>query len=152
MNKNCQNIYKAARESAGFTQEEVSQLLNVCCRSVSEYETGKTIPNDDIVCAMIEVYGTRYLAYMHLKRSMEVRKRFLPEIDVGDLAKLVLRWQKKVGDLHRISGQIMKIACDGKFDGEEKAGWIDVEKKINEVAGAALSLIFSSKDRENGFT
>ncbi|MFS8542113.1 MAG: helix-turn-helix transcriptional regulator, partial [Tissierellales bacterium] len=69
MKKRCRNIYRIARKSAGYTQEEAAELLHVSPRSLSDYEQGKTIPPDDVVCKMVEIYGARWLGYEHLRQS-----------------------------------------------------------------------------------
>ena len=141
------NIYKTARQSAGFTQEQAAELLHLSIRSLSDYEGGKTIPGDDIVCGMIETYKTEWLGYEHLKRSAEVGQRYLPDIDLTDLAKSVLRLQKEVADVVQVNPDMVEVACDGIVDGHEEEKWQTITKEINDMAGAALAVGFSQKER-----
>ena len=139
MKKRCRNIYRIARKSAGLTQEEAAELLNVSPRTLSDYEQGKTIPPDDVVCRMIEVYKADWLAYKHLKQT-EIGNRYLPNIDSTDLAKSVLRLQKEVRDFQVISNEIIDIACQGMIKEHDK--WRSIVEKINGMVGAALSVVF----------
>jgi len=139
----CGNVYQVARKSAGLTQDNAAELLHISVRSLGAYENGETIPPDDVVCNMIEVYQARYLGYMHLKQSTEVGRRFLPDLDISDLAKSVLRLQKEVGDLKHINSDMIEIACDGAVEESEKDRWKSITKEINEMAGAALAVSFS---------
>ena len=75
MPKQLPNIYKIARESSGFTQEKASELLATSVTSLKAYEYSQRIPPDDIVIKMIEIYDAQYLAYQHLKTSVEVGKK-----------------------------------------------------------------------------
>ena len=143
MKGRCGNIYKIARSYTNLTQEQASELLHISPRSLSDYEAGKTIPGDDIVCMMIETYGTSWLAYEHLKQSTVVGQRYLPRIDFTDLAKSVLRLQKEVRDLECVNNDMIDIACDGLVDKKETDRWNHVVKEINEMAGAALAVVFS---------
>ena len=44
MESNCRNIYKNARDAAGFTQERWATFLGVSVESVRLYETGRGLP------------------------------------------------------------------------------------------------------------
>ncbi|ADQ06480.1 helix-turn-helix domain protein [Caldicellulosiruptor hydrothermalis 108] len=139
------NIYKTARKNAGLTQMQAAELLNVSVRSLADYETGKTIPPDDVVIAMIEVYKAQWLAYSHLQKSTLIGKRYLPEIDLSDLPKAVLRLKKEIADLEKLDSEIINIACDGKIDKHEKMAWGRIVKEIREAISAAYSVIFSKE-------
>lgn len=147
MRKQCENIYKIARKAAGLTQEQAAELLHISVRSLTEYEAGRTIPASDIVCKMIEVYGTPWLAYEHLRQSSEVGRRYLPEVDLTDLAKSVLRLQKEVADVENIKPKMVEVACDGVVHPHEEEIWSRVIKEVLEMAGAALAVVFSQKER-----
>jgi transcriptional regulator with XRE-family HTH domain len=143
MTRNCGNIYKFSRKQAHLTQEQAAELLSISTRSLLEYEAGRVTPSDDVVCNMIEIYNLPQLAYMHLKLSTEIGRRFLPDISYSDLAQSVLKLQKEVGDLSKVSGEMIDIACDGIIEEDEKKRWGEVTKQINHVAGAALTLMFA---------
>jgi transcriptional regulator with XRE-family HTH domain len=74
----CKNIYKLYRQAARINQDVAAESLNVSTRSLSDYETDNTIPPDDVVCRMAEIYDAPILAYMHLKTNNEVGRRYLP--------------------------------------------------------------------------
>lgn len=143
MKGNCRNIYANARKKAGLSQEHAAELLNISVRSLADYEAGKTVPADDVVCGMIQHYKTLTLAYLHLKTSTEVGRRYLPDIYATDLAQSVLRLHKEVDDLKLINSDMYEIACDGKVDHNENDRWNIVKKEVREIAGAALSLVFT---------
>jgi len=119
MKRNCGNIYKTARRNAGLTQEQAAERLYTSTRSLLEYEAGRTTPPDDVVCRMVLVYGDKSLAYMHLKQSTEVGRKFLPELYILDLPRSVLKLQKEVMDVTKISPDIVDVSCDGKVDEKE---------------------------------
>lgn len=139
----CENIYKSARQAAGLTQEQAAALLNVSPRTLLEYEAGRIIPADDIVCKMVEVYGIKHLAYLHLKQSTEVGRRFLPDLHIMDLPRSVLRLQKEVKDVTDINPEIIDVACDGVIEEHEHDAWQNIQKELLEMVGAGLSVIFA---------
>ncbi|MCL2215440.1 MAG: helix-turn-helix transcriptional regulator [Defluviitaleaceae bacterium] len=89
MNKNCENRYKLCRETAGITQEQAAELLNVSVRQLSDYENGKAKVSDDTVERMAHHYKSHLLAWWHLKHH-SVLGKYLPEVmltsTVGDMA------------------------------------------------------------------
>lgn len=143
MNESCRNIYQLARNIAGLTQIEASERLNVSVRALGNYELGNTIPHGDIVADMAQVYETRWLGYEHLRLSTRLGELILPPINVDDVAKSVLVLQKESSDVDDVKNCMIKIACDGKIDKHEEDRWDQVTKEVREMAGAALSVVFS---------
>lgn len=137
------NIYKMARKSAGLTQNEAAELLNVSVRSLADYETGRTVPPDDIVVAMVEVYKTGWLAYGHLKNSTLVGQKFLPDLCINELPAAVINLRKEIKDIFKAEDDIDNIVCDGKVDKKEKPVWDKIVKEINDVISAAFGIVFS---------
>lgn len=145
MRERCRSIYQLARKNAGFTQEEAAELLHISVRTLADYESGKTIPNFDVVDSMVDIYNAKWLGYEHLRQSSELGKQMLPPINIDDLAKSVLILQKETADVERIKNEIIQIACDGLIEEHEKQSWEEVVKEVLEMAGAALSLVFINK-------
>lgn len=147
MKTSCRNIYKTCRENADMSQEKAVEHLFVSTRSLSDYETGHTIPGDDTVCRMIEVYNAPELAYLHLKQNTEVGKRYLPAICLDELPRAVLRLQKESRDMEAIESDLISIACDGVVDNSEQSIWGRAKSELQELAGAALAVLFTRKEK-----
>ena len=130
MPKLCRNIYKTYRVNAGFTQEQAAEILTVSVRSLADYETGKRIPSDEVVCAMVRTYDDKCLAYMHLKENTLVGMRYLPEVEFSDIAKSVLKLQKEISDMRKVNDSMIEIACDGVIDEHEEEEWKGIAKEI----------------------
>ncbi len=143
MNESCRNIYQLARNVAGLTQIEAAELLSVSLRTLGGYEALNPIPHSDIVHAMVEIYGTKWLGYEHLRLSTQLGKQVLPPINIDDIAKSVLVLQKESSDVEEVKNCMVKIACDGRIDKHEEGRWDEVTKEVFEMAGAALSVVFS---------
>ena len=142
MPKSCSNIYQTSRVNAQLTQIQAAEILNVSVRSLVDYETGKTIPGDEVICAMVKAYDAKCLAYMHLKENTLVGRMYLPEVEFSDLAKSVLKLQKEISDMRKVNESMIEIACDGVIDEYEEEEWKGIAKEIGDVAGAAMALIF----------
>ncbi len=146
MQSECMNIYKKARLAANIkSQELAAEKLHISKRSLADYETGETVPPDDVVCAMVELYSNRWLGYQHLQAHSKIGRRYLPEIHETDLAVAVLKLQKEVRDIDGIQSAMIEVACDGRVDHHERSQWGNVEKEVREVAGAAMALVFAGR-------
>lgn len=146
MHTSCANIYRLARDAASITRDQASERINSSTRSLADYETGKTIPGDDIVCLMIEVYGAPWLAYKHLQMSSKVGQKHLPDIEITDLPKSVLRFQKEVNDLGKVNDDMVEVACDGRIDEDEMHRWQKTKKEVKEVIKAGFELLFARQE------
>lgn len=143
MRNECKNIYKIARKSAGLSREEAAEMLHISVRSLADYEAGTTIPKDDIVCDMVNIYMAPWLGYQHLKQNTKVGQKYLPDLNLTILPESVLTLQSETDDLEIVKKDMIKIAADGVVDETEKDRWQRVTKEISEMAGAALAVIFA---------
>lgn len=137
MSKKCRSIYQLARNCAGLTQEEAASLLSVGVRTLGGYEACNPIPQKDIVERMIEIYKTEWLGYMHLSSS-DLGTKYLPQVMINDFAESVLVFQNKLNDAENLNRTIVEVAVK-----KDEDTWDDVSKKLVEMAGAALTVVFS---------
>lgn len=146
MRVGCKSIYKNCREDAGFTQDAAAEKLHVSTRSLSDYEGGKTIPGDDVVCKMVEVYQAPKLAYLHLQQNTEIGQQYLPDLSLDEFSKAVLRFQKQSRDMKTIEPELIDIACDGVVDRQELPVWEKAREELRSLAGAALAVLLVRKE------
>ena len=133
----CQNIYKNARKSAGMTQEKAAQLLNVSVDSLRDYEQSQRPVPSDVASAMCDVYQAPYLAVQHLRRSSELGKRVVPEIQLKDLPEAVLSVLAAVQRFIVKRDAMIEIVADGKIEEDEQAEWDEI---INKLLGTNFTL------------
>ena len=145
MTQNCKNIYQAARMSAGMTQERAAELICSSVRSIAAYETGERIPADDVVVRMVEIYGTQFLAYQHLRNNMEIAKSILPDVTPTTLPLAILKLQKEVNDFIRVRDELTEITCDGIIDESEMPRFNEIQKELDDVCQSILALKFTLK-------
>lgn len=139
------NIYQAAREETGLTQEKSAELLNISVDSLRAYEGEKRIPPDDVILQMIEIYKVDYLAYQHMKYKSEVGNKYLPNIEIVSLPIAVIKLQKSVLELNKLTESLLAISEDGKISDDEIPCWNGILDKVDKVLEAIISLKFSKK-------
>lgn len=143
----CQNIYKNARKSAGFTQEKAAQLLNVSVDSLRDYEQSQRPVPSDVASAMCDVYQAPYLAVQHLRRSSELGERVVPEIQLKDLPEAVLSVLAAVQRFIVKRDAMIEIVADGKIEEDEQAEWDEIMDRMNNLFVAMANMRFSKGGR-----
>lgn len=116
MSKECACYYKTCRESSGIKQDAAAELLNVSCRTLSDYENGKARVPDDIVDSMAELYRSPMLAWWHLKNN-SVLGKYLPDVVVPKTeVDMVFQGILAKDKLSPIVEGIKEIMSDGTID------------------------------------
>lgn len=150
MSKECENMYKVCRCTAGFTQERAAELLVVAPRTLSDYENGRANVPDDVVAKMAEIYKSPLLAWWHL-RETSVLGKYIPDIVMpqtnGDMAFQLIIAED---ELKTSVQEIKRIIAAGEIGGVESELFknnIDILRNIN---AKLLSVVIYAEGLENG--
>lgn len=143
------NIYQAAREAAGMTQERAAELIGLSVESIRSYELEKRIPADETVIKMAEIYsGANYLAYQHLKHKSMIGNVILPDVTEIPLSQAALQMINEMNDFIQCEPEIIRITMDGIIDTNEELSWIDIIQKCQRLCKAVLTLQYARKEGE----
>lgn len=147
MNKDSVNYYKTCRETVGIRQEDAALALNVSCRSLSDYENGKTKVPDDIVDSMAKLYKSPLLAWWHLKNN-SVLGKYLPDVSVlqSDV-DMVFQGILSVDKLSPTVDGLKSIMSDGEIDEKEEKLLDSYENEIEDVNDKLISMLFHIRER-----
>lgn len=144
MDKKCPNLYQRARLSTGMSQERAAELLGLSPESLKQYEGGKTVPKDETVARMVEVYSCPWLALEHAQATD--RLGVLPEVNVQSLPTAAITLINRVLDFaerHR-DRQLLRIAEDGIIDEKERPDFDAICRDLDGIVGAALQVKYPS--------
>ena len=144
MDKKYPNLYQRARLSTGLTQERAAELLGLSPESLKQYEGGKTVPKDETVAKMVEVYHLPWLALEHAQATD--RLGVLPEVNVQSLPTAAITLINRVLDFaerHR-DRQLLRIAEDGIIDEKERPDFDAICRDLDGIVGAALQVKYPS--------
>ena len=139
------NIYQIARTDKGITQEKAAELLCVSVESIRAYESGRTVPPNDIVCAMIEVYGTQYLAYQHLMHTSGPAQLCLPPVQLKDLLAAMARLQKEVDDFLPCRDELWQITYKGVIADKDQPRYEAIMSELDDIVAAVMSLKYAKQ-------
>ncbi len=143
MQKHCQNIYKIARLKTNFTQEQVAELIPTSVESVRAYETGQTIPPDEVACRMAHIYESPDLAYDHLMHKSEAARMIFPSLDKKNLPEAILQLQRDVTEFIKCRDDLIDIGCDGIIDDHERVRYDEICCTLDEIVKSVMALKFA---------
>lgn len=148
MHRDPRTIYQTAIFTTPYTQEQAAYLLHISEGSIKAYERGVTVPPDDIVVGMIQLYQTPWLAYMHLKQANEVGKKYLPDIKFRGLSSSILDLEVQMKNTTEIQYEIAKVGHDDEIAQEEQPIYSKCISTIQSLIGAAFSVVFAPVEKE----
>ena len=138
------NIYKAARQKAGKTQESAAEALGISVESIKAYESYARIPPSHVVDGMCIIYDAIYLAYQH-NRIASGEIKVVPEVEQLDLPRAALKLINRVLEFaeKRQDRTLMQIAEDGVIDEDERPVFDAIMADLDELIKAALEVKLS---------
>ena len=144
------NIYSAARELKGLTQEVAAERLDISVESLGAYEQDRRRPPDSTVLRMAQLYEFPYLCYQHIQSGDLAG--VLPQVGVRTLEHATMRLIRLIGRFAKDGrlDQLMEINEDGVITTEEKPLHDEIMSELHEIVTAALELDFASGGAKNG--
>jgi transcriptional regulator with XRE-family HTH domain len=133
-------MLKSARKKAGISREEASFRLHIGCRTLADYEAGKTTAPPDVVLKMAEVYDQPDLPADYCANLCPIGQIFAHSFEKTNLAVTVLRVLQEFNQVEKLKDRLISIASDGRLTVDEKPEFenilrevVELEKQIGEL-------------------
>ncbi|MBM6870788.1 helix-turn-helix domain-containing protein [Pseudoflavonifractor phocaeensis] len=142
MPDNGRNIYKAAREARGLTQEAAAERLGISDSSIRAYETGQRIPPNDVVDDMVLAYDSQLLGIQHLRASADMARSIVPDVREVRLPEAIMSLLDRVyafTDAHR-DRELLRIGKDGVIDDTERPEFEAILTELQGIVEAAMQV------------
>lgn len=142
MQEEHRNIYRAARRSAGITQEAAAERLSISTESIRAYETGLRVPPNDVVEQMVICYNTQHLAYQHLHETNALAARIVPVLEQRSLLEVAVRIYNRMAQFsknHKVE-QLLAMAEDGQIDETERTEFETIVADLRELIKSSMEL------------
>lgn len=143
MDRQGKTIYQTARYTTTLSGETVAGILHRSLDSIRDYESGRTIPPDDVVNDMAELYNAPWLALLHLKSNNLVGQEHLPGIQLGMLSASVLDFRVEMRHALSILDVLDEIGRDNTVSDHELDDWAKCKQEISELIAAGYKILFS---------
>lgn len=144
MDKRCPNLYQRARLSTGMSQERAAELLGLSVESLKQYEGGKTVPKDETVAKMVEVYSCPWLALEHAQATDTLG--VMPEVTPRPLPMASIALRNRLQDATGRLDALLRIAEDGVIDETERPEFDSIVVELRETMAAIYQVIYSGDD------
>lgn len=146
MDKKCPNLYQRARLSTGMSQERAAELLGLSPESLKQYEGGKTVPKDETVARMVEVYSCPWLALEHAQATDTLG--VMPEVTPRPLPMASIALRNRLQDATGRLDALLRIAEDGVIDEAERPEFDSIVVELRETMAAIYQVIYSGAKKE----
>lgn len=146
MNDDSRNMYARHRRASGLTQEKAAELLGCAVRTLANWEAGVTIPPDDKVALMCDIYSSNTLAVEHLRATTSLARGLLPEVAQLPLAQAVVQllWRMQEFNAKHRPEDLMVISSNGRVDeGHEAVTFAEITDELHDIVQAALQLKYA---------
>lgn len=126
-------MFKVARNVAGLSREEAAQKLFIGTRTLSDYESGRTIAPPDVVLRMAEVYQQPELTADYCSKICPIGQVIAHCIERSEFTMTVLRVLDEFADVEKLKERLIHIAADGKVCEKEKDEFRRIMKEMVEL-------------------
>jgi transcriptional regulator with XRE-family HTH domain len=131
----------AARKAAGLLQHQVGRHLGYSDDVISDWETGKTIPDPDQVDALEKLYKSPGLWHGWMREHYQsYRERYPEAADDTALALSMVQAKYELNDLMQRQEDAIRDALDGKIDNPRAfEAYLREAKEVHTALGLVLA-------------
>lgn len=133
--KENKSIYQQKREELGLTREKAGDLLVALSpERIEKIENGKTQVHPEDVLIMAEGYGAPSLNNYYCSHECPIGQKYVPELEVKDLSKIVLEMLASMNSLHRDQERLIDIAADDEIGEDELEDFIHIQENLERMS------------------
>lgn len=137
------NMYKNARNAAGYTQEKWAEALGLSVDAIRRYENGERLPDDDTAAMMAAMSSIPVLAIWHIRHKSELAASELPEVERVSLPQAVIRLLLAIKEIEPDVDTLLEFARDGVIDEGEADVFREIVRDLQELIAAAMTVKYA---------
>ena len=139
--KEDKNVYFLAREEAGLTRAQASELIGTISESrLEKLETGKTAIVPEDVVDMSLAYKKPELCNYYCTHECRIGKDSVPEVKNASLSEIVLGMLAALNSLDDQKNRLIDITADGVISDDELPDFVSIEKQLDLIDSTVESL------------
>ena len=132
--KENKNIYFEAREKAGLTRAEASEIIGTISESrLEKLETGKTAILPEDVVDMARAYKRPELCNYYCTHECRIGKDTVPEVKASSLSEIVLGMLAALNSLDSQKNRLIDITADGVISDDELPDFVNIQKQLDQI-------------------
>jgi transcriptional regulator with XRE-family HTH domain len=139
--KENKNIYFEAREQAGLTRAEASEIIGTISESrLEKLETEKTAILPEDVVDMARAYKKPELCNYYCTHECRIGKDSVPEVKASSLSEIVLGMLAALNSLDSQKNRLIDITADGVISDDELPDFVNIQKQLDQIDMTVESL------------
>jgi transcriptional regulator with XRE-family HTH domain len=146
LERKSENIYFLARIQAGFkTRAEAAERLNISYDSLADYETGITVPCEDMVFSMAELYRDQTLIinrFLQTRTGKFIQQEFGIGERTGELPVAAIGFISPALGVEDVIKKVTAIVKDKVVSRDELPATRAVKKELRELTGQGCRLLW----------
>lgn len=133
--KENKNIYHRIREEQGLSREKASELLGtIAAERIEKIENEKSSPYPEEVLVMAEKYKAPRLCNHYCANQCPIGKRYVHEIQVKDLAQIVLEMLASLNAMNKKKDRLIEITADGVIQRDEIEDFLYIQEELEKIS------------------
>ena len=139
--KEDKSIYFKAREDAGLTRAQASELIGTMSESrLEKIETGKTSIYPEDVVDLATAYKRQDLCNYYCTHECRIGQETVPEVKVASLPEIVLGILSALNSLNNQKDRLIDITADGVISDDEIEDFVAIQKQLDQIDSTVESL------------
>ena len=139
--KEDKSIYFKAREDAGLTRAQASELIGTMSESrLEKIETGKTSIYPEDVVDLATAYKRQDLCNYYCTHECRIGQKTVPEVKVASLPEIVLGMLSALNSLNNQKDRLIDITADGVISDDEIEDFVAIQKQLDQIDSTVESL------------
>ena len=133
--KENKNIYFQKREELKLTRDQASELLeSIPYDRIEKIENERVEPHPEEILIMADKYKAPELCNYYCARQCPIGQKYVPEIKVHDLSKIVLQMVSSLNNVQDQQKRLINITADGEIDDTEIEEFMGIQEELEKIS------------------
>ncbi len=139
--KEDKSVYFRAREEAGLTRAQASEIIGTISESrLEKLETGKLTVYPEDVVDLAAAYKRPELCNYYCTHECRIGQNSVPEVTSASLAEITLGILSSLNSLENQKNRLVEITADGVISDDELPDFVSIQKELDHVDRVLESL------------
>jgi transcriptional regulator with XRE-family HTH domain len=132
--KEDKSVYFRAREEAGLTRAQASEIIGTISESrLEKLETGKLTVYPEDVVDLAAAYKRPELCNYYCTHECRIGQEMVPEVTSSSLAEITLGILSSLNTLEKQKNRLVEITADGEITDDELPDFAMIQKELDRV-------------------
>ena len=132
--KEDKSVYFRAREEAGLTRAQASEIIGTISESrLEKLETGKLTVYPEDVVDLAAAYKRPELCNYYCTHECRIGRDSVPEVRSSSLSEIVLGMLSALNSLDKQKDRLIDITADGEISDDELPDFAHIQQQLEQI-------------------